>query len=46
MRLAAFLLIVAAVVALHLCTGCATRLDPRDPEIWRPSSPASYPLPE
>jgi hypothetical protein len=40
MRLAFLLVIVAAL------SGCVSRLDPRDPEIWRPSPSTSYPLPE
>lgn len=42
---AAFVVLVLVVV-LHF-TGCSTApvRDPRDPEIWRPSAPARYPLP-
>lgn len=42
--------VMVAVVLLHL-VGCAstptpTRTgDPRDPEIWKPTAPAVYPLP-
>ena len=41
-------LILAAVAAL-LFAGCATPApaprDQRDPEVWRPTTPAVYPLP-
>lgn len=40
MRRLLILLLVAALA------GCASRVDPRDPEIWRPTTPAVYPLPE
>jgi hypothetical protein len=37
------LLLGALLVQL---TGCASPArDPRDPEIWRPTTPAAYPLP-
>jgi hypothetical protein len=41
----AFGLLLAAVV-MHF-SGCTTPpvRDPRDPEIWHPTSPAYYPLP-
>jgi apolipoprotein N-acyltransferase len=41
----AFAVMVFAVL-VHF-TGCATppAHDPRDPEVWRPTAPARYPLP-
>ena len=40
MRAALALLILAAL------TGCTTPADPRDPDIWRPTAPVTYPLPQ
>lgn len=42
-------LTLLALAGAGLCfAGCATtdtKLDPRDPEIWRPSQPIHYPQP-
>jgi hypothetical protein len=44
-------LILAALAAITLALGaCSTpsappTRDPRDPEVWRPTTPAVYPLP-
>jgi hypothetical protein len=42
-------LICGAAIAYALVTaaGCASPMprDPRDPDVWRPTTPAVYPLP-
>ncbi len=38
--------IALAFILINALAGCASRVDPRDPEIWRPTTPAVYPLPE
>lgn len=41
-------LTLLALAAIALCAGgCATapQLDPRDPEVWRPTQPIHYPQP-